>query len=178
MIRHFLKVLLIFPFVTLVWADEDTPVPTPTHPPITTHWTTLGGMQYLKNDKTLSGPELKALIKSIDDQQATALLNTSESDETLGFFGLGGSVILSVGSLFFPNTHVHIFGLDISTPYMPIAVPGAVLGVAGGLLELEANTAKYTAVQRYNRVTKHSNSITWNLTPQKDGVTLNLGYPF
>ena len=178
MIKFFLIIILIFLFSELCWADEGAPVPTPTHLPITTHWTTLGGMQYLQNDKELSGPELKALINSIDDQQATALLNKSESDETLGFFGLGGSVILSVGSLFFPNTHIYIFGLDISTPYLPIAVPGAALGVAGGLLELEANTSKYTAVQRYNRVTKQSDSITWYLTPQKDGLALNLGYSF
>ncbi len=176
--RHFLSMVLIFVLAPIVWADEGTPVPTPTHPPITTHWTTLGGMQYLQNNKALSGPELKDLINSIGDQQATALLNKSESDETLGFFGLGGSVILSVGSLFFPNTHIYIFGLDISTPYMPIAVPGAVLGVAGGLLELEANTAKYASVQRYNHVTKQSDSITWNLTPQKDGLGLSLGYSF
>ncbi len=167
--KLFLTVFLIFPFVSFGWADDSTPVPAPTHPPITTHWTTLGGMQYLQNDKVLSGPELKNVINSIDDPQASALLNKSESDETLGFFGLGGSVILSVGSLFFPNTHIYIFGLDISTPYMPIAVPGAALGIVGGLLELEAGTAKYAAVQRYNRFTKQSDSITWNLTPQKTG---------
>jgi hypothetical protein len=176
MVRSILVIVLIFTFVSLVWAEDDTPVPTPTHSPITTHWTTLGGMQYLQNDKVLSGPELKNVINSIDDQQASALLNKSESDETLGFFGLGGSVVLSVGSLFFPNTHIYIIGLDISTPYMPIAVPGAIIGIVGGLLELEASTAKYTSVQRYNHVTKQSDSVTWNLSPQKNGLVLDLSY--
>jgi hypothetical protein len=86
--------------------------------------------------------------------------------------------LLSVLSLFFPNTHIHVVGLDISTPYMPIAVPGVVLGIGGGLLELEANTAKYAAVQRYNQLTKQPDSVTWNLSPQKNGLALDVGYSF
>ena len=176
MMRPFLSIVLIFTFVPLVWADDDALVSTPTHSPIQTHWTTLGGMQYLQNDKVLSGPELDKAINSLGDQQASALLSKSESDETIGFFGLGGSLVLSVGSLFFPNTHIYVVGLDISTPYMPIAVPGAVMGIIGGLLELEASTAKYTSVQRYNHVTKQPDSVTWNLSPQKNGLVLDLSY--
>ncbi len=176
MIRFFLAVFLISSLVPVAWAEDASPDSTPTYSPIQTHWTTLGGMQYLQNDKVLSGPQLKNAIDSISDPQASSLLSKSESDETLGFFGLGGSVALSVLSLFFPNTHIYVVGLDISTPYLPIAIPGAVLGVAGGLLELEAGTAKYTAVQRYNRVTKQSPSVTWNLSPQNNGLVLDLRY--
>jgi hypothetical protein len=178
MIRFFLVMILIFSFVPLVQAEDDSPDSTPASSPITTHWTTLGGMQYLQNDKVLTGPELKNVIDSLDDQQAKSLLSKSESDETLGFVGLGGSLVLSVGSLFFPNTHIYVVGLDISTPYMPIAVPGAIIGIVGGLLELESSTAKYAAIQRYNRVTKHSDSITWNLSSQNDGLVLEAGYHF
>jgi len=178
MIRFFLVLFLISCFASSAWSDDNRVKKSPASAPIRTHWTTLGGMQYFQEDKALSGLELKSTIDSINDPQASGLLRKSESDETLGFWGLGGSVVLSVLSLFFPNTHIHLGRLDISTPYMPIAVPGAALGVAGELLELEANTAKYTAVQRYNQVTKQPDSVTWNLSPQKDGLNLDVGYAF
>jgi len=178
MIRFFLVLFLIYYFNSPVQAEDFHLKSTAAFVPIRTHWTTLGGMQYFQNDKALSGLELKSTIDSINDPQASGLLRKSESDETIGFWGLGGSVVLSVLSLFFQNTHIHLGGLDISTPYMPIAIPGAALGVAGGLLELEANTAKYTAVQRYNQVTKQPDSVTWNLSPQKDGLAFGLGYAF
>jgi hypothetical protein len=176
--KFLFAVSLIFSFAPLVLAQEASPDTTPTGAPIQTHWTTLGGMQYLQNDKLLSGPELKGLIDSLDDPQASALLNKAESDETLGFIGLGGSIVLSAASLFFTDTQIHVIGLDISTPYLPVAVPGAVLGIVGGLLVLESNTAKYTAVQRYNRLTKQPDSVTWNLSPQKNGLVLGLKYAF
>jgi hypothetical protein len=178
MVRFFLALFLIFPFSSSIWAEDNSRVTVPTDAPIQTHWTTLGGMQYWQKDKLLSGPELKDVINSLHDDQASDLLLKSESDETIGFWGLGGSAFLSVLSLFFPNTHIHVVGLDISTPYMPIAVPGVVLGIGGGLLELEANTAKYAAVQRYNQLTKQPDSVTWNLLPQKNGLALDVGYSF
>jgi len=176
MIRFFIAMISVFLFASLVWAQEDSATPTPS--PIRTHWTTLAGMQYVQDDKVLNGPELKAVIASIGDAQANALLSKSESDETFGFIGLGGSVGLSLLSLLFPNTHIYVVGLDISTPYMPIAVPGAIIGIVGGLLELESSTAKYAAIQRYNHVTHQSDSITWNLSPRNDGLVLEAGYSF
>jgi hypothetical protein len=176
MIRFFIPIISVFLFASSVWAQADSSTPTPS--PIRTHWTTLDGMQYLQNDKVLNGPELNAVIESLKDPQATALLNKSESDETLGFIGLGGSVGLSLLSLCFQNTHIYVVGLDISTPYLPVAIPGAVLGVVGGLFIFEAGTAKYAAIQRYNQVTHQSDSITWNLSPRNDGLVLEAGYPF
>jgi hypothetical protein len=173
--RFLLSLIFIISFASSLRA-QDSAEATPS--PLTTHWTTLDGMQYLQNDKVLNGAELKTVIESLNDPQASALLSKSESDETVGFIGLGGSLIFSVGSLFFPNTHIYVVGLDISTPYLPIAIPGAVLGVAGGLLVLESGTSKYAAVQRYNHVTHQSDSITWNLSPRNDGLVLEAGYPF
>lgn len=176
MIRFFIAMISVFLFVSSVWAQEDSATPIPS--PIKTHWTTLGGMEYLQNDKVLNGTELKSVIASLNDPQASALLSKSESDETFGFIGLGGSFSLSLLSLLFPNTHIYVVGLDISTPYLPIAIPGALLGVAGGLLVLESSTAKYAAIQRYNHVTHQSDSITWNLSPRNDGLVLEADYSF
>jgi hypothetical protein len=146
--------------------------PTPDAAALQTHWTTLGGMQYLLEGKALSGPELDRTLHTLEDQRVDALLAKSESDETLGFIGLGGSLALSALSLFFPNTHIHVIGLDISAPFLPVAVPGAALGLAGGLLEMEAGTAKYAAVQRYNRLVRPSGPLSWNLSPRNDGWVL------
>jgi hypothetical protein len=145
---------------------------------IQTHWTTLGGMRYLKDEKQLSGRELKSLIESLEDPEASALLKKSETSETLGFVELGGSVVLSVASVFFPNDHLHVLGLDISMPFLPLALPGTFLGVLGGLHQMEAGTAKYASVQRYNRLAGKSDSLAWNLAPQKDGLGLGLTYSF
>jgi hypothetical protein len=178
MIRFLMVMISVFLFTVSAMAQDDSLDSTPATSPITTHWTTLGGMQYLQNDKVLNGSELKTVIESLNDPQANSFLSKSESDETVGFIGLGGSVGLSLLSLLFPNTHIYVIGLDISTPYLPIAAPGAVLGLAGGLLVLESSTAKYAAVQRYDRVTKQSDSITWNLSPRNDGLVLEAGYSF
>jgi len=145
---------------------------------IQTHWTTLGGMRYLRDEKELSGWELKGLIESLEDPEASALLKKSEASETMGFIELGGSIILSTAAVFFPNDHLHVVGLDISLPFLPLALPGTFLGVLGGLHEMEAGTAKYASVQRYNRLTQKSGSLTWNLSPQKEGLGLGLTYSF
>ncbi|HET9870211.1 MAG TPA: hypothetical protein VFR02_06940 [bacterium] len=170
--RFFFPFLFFFAWAPLAGAQVD-----PTDP-IQTHWTTLGGMEYLRDGRSLDGAELEKIIDSAGDRQASALLQRSGSDETLGFFGLGGSVALSVLSLFFPNSHIHVVGLDISTPYLPLAVPGAVLGVAGGLLELEANTAKYAAVQRYTRLMRRPDPLTWGFSPDGQGLTLRVACAF
>jgi hypothetical protein len=178
MTRFFLAWFLIFTFQSLARAKSVSSDPVPAVAPIQTHWTTWGGMQYFQNDQLLSGPELKNLIASLKDQEATNLLLKSESDETIGYVGLGSSIFLSILVIFLPNNHIHVVGLDISTPYLPVAIPGTLMGIAGGLLETEAGTAKYAAIQRYNRLTKQPVSVTWNLYPRKNGMGLNLGCVF
>ena len=172
-----LVLLLAFFPVRLVLAKEKAAPAPATLPSIQTHWATLGGMQYLREGKALSGPELDRTLHALDDRQVDALLGKSESDETLGLVGLGGSVALSVLSLFFPNNHIHVIGLDISTPYLPLAVPGAVLGIGGGLLEMEAGTAKYAAVQRYNRMTRPG-PVAFRICPGDRGLGLRIGCAF
>jgi hypothetical protein len=71
-----------------------------------------------------------------------------------------------------------VLGLDISMPFLPLALPGTFLGVLGGLHQMEAGTAKYASVQRYNRLAGKSDSLAWNLAPQKDGLGLGLTYSF
>jgi len=180
MIRFFILMLVMTAGASSVFAEEASPdaIATPTPHPIHTHWTTLGGMQYLQKDKVLTEPELRLDMESLNDKEAVALLNKSESDETLGFISLGASAGFSLLSLVLPDSHIYAVGLDIATPYLPVAIPGAVLGVVGGFFIFEAGTSKYAAVQRYDRLTHQADSITWNLSPQKDGLMLQAGYPF
>jgi hypothetical protein len=178
MTRFFIALFLIFAFDSSVLAKNMQPDSTPPFVPIQTHWTLWDGMQYLRGDQVLSKPELNSLIRSLKDQQATELLAQGESDSTLGGIGVGTSIAASILILFLPGTHFQLLGLNVATPYLPVAAPGTVLGIVGGILEVQGNTEKYAAVQRYNRLTKQDESVTWNLSPQKNGLSLDLGYAF
>ncbi len=178
MTRFLLVLFLVFTFNSPVLAKNAQPDNTPPFAPIQSHWTLWDGMQYLRNDHVLSEPELNSLIRSLKDQQATELLVSGESDGTLGGIGVGASIVASILILFLPGTHFQLLGLNVATPYLPVAAPGTVLGIVGGVLEAQANTEKYAAVQRYNRLTKQDQSLTWNFSPQKNGIGLNMGYAF
>jgi hypothetical protein len=178
MIRFFLGLIFIFSFNSSVWAKGAHPDAAPPFSPIQTHWTLWDGMQYLRDDQVLSEPELNNLIRSLKDQQATELLVKGESDGTWGALAVGGSIVASILILFLPSSHFQLLGLNVATPYLPVAAPGTVFGIVGGILEAESNTEKYAAVQRYNRLTKQDEALTWNFSPQKNGVGLNMGYAF
>jgi hypothetical protein len=178
MTRFFLMLILIFYFNPPAWAKGDHPDAAPPFSPIQTHWTLFDGMQYLRDDRVLSEPELNSVIRSLKDQQATELLVKGESDGTWGGFLVGGSIVASILILFLPGSHFQLLGLNVAAPYLPVAAPGTVFGIVGGFLESQANTEKYAAVQRYNRLTKQDEALTWNFSPQKNGVGLNMGYAF
>ena len=175
-------------FIFILWAGfwgwplfaraGESPEKTPGPPPIGTHWTTLSGMQYLRDDQVLSGPELETAVDSLKDPESSALLRKSEEDETWGFIEIGASVGLSIAVLFVPNTQIYAAGLKISTPYLPLAVPGTVLGIVGALLEDEAGTAKYAAVQRYNRLTQNPPPVTWNFSYEQKAPGIDVRYRF
>ena len=178
MVRFCLALFLIFCLHSSVLAKDVQPDNAPSFSPIQPHWTLWDGMQYLREDQVLSEPELNSLIRSLKDQKATELLVQGESDATLGGIGVGASLLASILILFLPGTHFQLLGLNVATTYLPVAAPGTVFGIVGGILEAQANTEKYAAVQRYNRLTKQDQSLTWNFSPQKNGIGLNMGYAF
>ena len=178
MTRFFFALFLFFYFDSSVWAKGVHLDAAPPFSPIQTHWTIWNGMEYLRDDKALSDPELNSLIRSLKDEQATELLAKGESDGTWGGFLVGGSIVASILILFLPGSHFQLLGLNVAAPYLPVAAPGTVFGIVGGFLESEANTEKYAAVQRYNRLTKQDEALTWNFSPQQNGVGLSMGCAF
>jgi hypothetical protein len=134
-------------------------------------------MEFIQDGKKLSGTELEAIIAAQGDPQAENLLRKSELDETLGLLEMGSSFVLGTATLLCPNDHIHVVGINISTPFLPLAVPGMILGFAGGLHLLESSTSKYAAVQRYNRQVSPG-SVSWNFLPEKNGLGLQISRAF
>ena len=159
-----------------VWAQGAPFGTSPLPAAIETHWDSLWGMQYLQNGRNLTGLELKNLIDSSGDPQTSALLRQSETNETLGDIGLGGSIALSAACLFLPGTIIHVGGWKISLPCLPAEIPALVLGAASTFLGNAAGADKYTSVQRYNRAVKDSGPVTWDISPRQKGLMLDLNY--
>ena len=167
---------LIYPLAQPVWAKKATAKPTPVPTEIETHWDAFWGMQYLQNGKQLTGRELKGLIDSSGDPKLSALLRQSESDEILSYIGLGAVTGLSIACLFLPDTNVHVAGLNIGLPYLPVEIPAVVLGFASSYLGGAAGAEKYSAVQGYNLKVKEPGPLTWDLSPRQNGLILDLKY--
>lgn len=178
MTRLFLALFLIFCFHSSIWAKGIRPDAAPPFSPIQSRWTLWNGMQYSRDDQLLSDPELNGVIRSLKDEQATELMVKAETDGTWGGLLVGSSFVASILILFLPGSHVQLLGLNIAAPYLPVAAPGTVFGIVGGFLESQANTEKYAAVQRYNRLTKQDEALTWNFSPQQNGVGLSMGCAF
>jgi hypothetical protein len=159
-----------------VWAQEAPSGTTPLPATIETHWDSIWGMQYRQNGRTLTGLELKNLIDSSGDPRTITLLRKSETNETWGDIGLGGSIALSAACLFLPGTILHVGGWKISLPCLPAEIPALVLGVASTFLGNAAGADKYGAVQRYNRAVKDPGPVTWDISPRQKGLMLDLNY--
>jgi hypothetical protein len=143
---------------------------------IETRWDSLWGMKYFQSGSQLSGQQLDSLLLSADDPQISALLEQSKLDETLGTLGFGTSVAASLICLALPSTIIPLGNLKISLPYLPLQIPALAIGVAAGFFTNAAGAAKFTAVQRYNGQAIKPGSLTWNLTPESNGLVLVLNY--
>jgi hypothetical protein len=175
-IRALLGVLTIFLAVfslAPVWAQEASTGASDAPAAIETHWDSLWGMKYLQNGTELSESRLKGLLDSSGDPQISALMAESESDKTLGTLSLGGSVVGSAVCLVIPGTVIHLGSLKISAPYLPLQIPSLALGVLAAFLENAGGSAKYSAVQRYNRQAMKPSPLSWNLDPEARGMSLN-----
>ncbi len=159
-----------------VWAKKAKAKPTPVPAEIETHWDAWWGMQYLQNGKQLTGQELRNLIDSTNDPKLSALLSQSGTDETLGGVGLGAVIGLNIACIFLPNTNVHVAGLNIGLPNLPVEIPAVVLGFASSYFAGAAGAEKYNAVQGYNRKVKEPGPLTWDLSPRSNGLVLDLKY--
>lgn len=143
---------------------------------IETRWDSLWGMKYFQNDIELSGPQLKSLLQSADDPSINALLGQSESDEILGTLGLCTSVTASLVCLVLPTTNISLGTLKISLPCLPLQIPALAMGVVAAFFKNAAGAAQFSAVQRYNDKAVKPDPITWNFTPESNGLVLNLNY--
>ncbi len=133
-------------------------------------------MKYYQSGSELSEPRLKSLLQSSDDPQISALVGQSESDETLGTLGLCTSVTASLVCLVLPTTNLSLGTLKISLPYLPLQLPALAMGVVAAFFKNAGGAAQFSAVQRFNDKTLQPNPVTWNLTPESNGLVLDLNY--
>jgi hypothetical protein len=145
---------------------EETPavVSTPISPAqrllIDTKYNTIGGLQYIQGGEPVAVDDLDELFKPEKDPELNRLWGTSKSSGALGGWGQGlgtgllaGGILVSADSKGQTNTNI---GLGV-------ALGGAVLLVAGSLLNFQAKTTQFGAVERYNQLTReaqHSNPVT------------------
>jgi hypothetical protein len=149
-----------------------------TQAPVTieTRWDSLWGMKYYQNDSELSELQLKSLLQSSNDSQIKDLLEESDSDETLGTLGLCTSVTASLVCLVLPTTNLSLGTLKISLPYLPLQLPALAMGVVAAFFKNAGGAAQFAAVQRYNNKAVKPAPLTWNLTPESNGLILDLKY--
>ena len=116
--------------------------------PIDVRFSTLNGLSYAQGDDELKNyQDFQEVLGSIKDFETQRLLNGSESAqftsklfESVGFVG----AIVGVTGLLTTSANQQ-------PPYWITAIGGGVLFDIGTFFGMEAQTAKFNAVQRYNR---------------------------
>jgi hypothetical protein len=136
-----------------LWSQ--TPVVTPStsanaisFKPIDVRFSTLGGLSYTQGDDVLKNyQDLQDVLGSLKDFETERLLNRSESayfnSKIFELVGLVGAITGVTGLLTTSGNQ--------QTPFWFTAAGGGVLFDIGTLFGSEAETAKFNAVQRYNR---------------------------
>ncbi len=116
--------------------------------PIEVNYTTLSGLCYSINDNFLAGnKDFEKIIFPVNDYEAIRLLKRSESSASTGqifkIIGLLGVATGITGLLTSP--------VEQYAPFWITAIGGGISFDVGGLFQSEAQTAKFNAIQRYNR---------------------------
>ncbi len=119
--------------------------------------TTLGGFGYSIQGRDLNHfEEIKERIVSINDFEASRMIKRSESSDLISkiLIGLGiGGEIATIAANGGPSTNGERAGF-----WFPLI--GCVLAAeAGSFFQLEANTAKFNAVKRYNRFARGQEQV-------------------
>jgi hypothetical protein len=133
-------------------------------------------MKYLQNGEELKEPQLKPLLKSKGDPAIDILIDRSEDEANIAGISLWSSIIVSIGCLALPSTHIHLGSLDIAAPYLPVQIPALAMGVVAAFFTNAAGAAKFEAVQRYNEKKKRPEPVTWELSPESDHMDFDLKY--
>jgi hypothetical protein len=108
----------------------------------------LGGMQYSLDGSSLdSYREFEDIIAPLGDYEATRLLKSSESSKDLSrIFGWPGFAALAVGV-----TGLLTAPSNEQTGFWITAIAGGISMDIGAFLGVDAESAKFNCVQRYNR---------------------------
>jgi len=170
----FLTVLLILNTFLPAWAqtaaetvtplETPTAVSTPASPTqrllIDAKFNTISGLQYIQGGEPVAMDDLDDLFKPEKDPELSRLWGTSKSSGALGGWGIGlGTGVLAGGIL----VSAEAKGQSNTNIGLGCALGGAVLLVAGSLLNSQAKTTQFSAVQRYNQLTReaqHSSPVT------------------
>ena len=136
-----------------LWAlgQENCPMPSPlnlTLKPIVVQDSTLFGLTYSLNDEMLlNQKDFEDIIFPLNDFESIRLLKRSASSGSVaGIFhliGIGGVLTGLTGILASPNNR--------QIPYWITAIGGGITFEISGFFQSEAGTARFNAVQRYNR---------------------------
>ena len=124
--------------------------------PIEIHYSTLSGLCYsLDCEFLMSDKNFEDLINPLNDYEAIRLLKRSESSASTApifeIIGLAGVITGVTGLLTSPS--------EQHTPFWITAIGGGISFDVGGLFQTEAQTAKFNAVQRYNRFARGDEQI-------------------
>ena len=169
-----IAILLSLPLQSLAKAEGDKPA-AEKRKPIVVKFKTMQGLQYFHAGKKLEKlADFQDIVTPVKDGECDRLLKESGSDETTGVVLLvaGGAVL--VGGVV----------VGVSDPYRGDTLDGQqtvglIIGLAGlvgdyvGIFKIvDAQTAKFAAVQRYNAII-HGDDLN-ELTLQKRGVQMDL----
>ncbi len=124
--------------------------------PIEIHYATLTGLSYsLDSEFLFNDKEFENLIFPLNDYETTRLLKRSESSSS------AGEIIKIIG---FAGLLTGLTGLATSpsnqqAPFWITAITGGITIEISGFFQLEAQTAKFNCVQRYNRFARGEEQI-------------------
>ncbi len=141
--------------------------------PIEMHYTTLSGLCYSINNVLLANnKDFENLIFPLNDYEAIRLLKRSESSTATGqiieIIGLSGVVTGITGLLTSPA--------EQRAPFWIALIGGGISFDIGGFFQSESQTAKFNAVQRYNRFARGEEQVLPE-TPVDEKSLLNFDAP-
>ncbi len=150
---------LMFSFPRLISAQESADsshLSEPKLKPIEIEYHTLGGLQYSLDGRLLTRyQDLRNIVLPLGDYESERLLKRSESsDVNSQIFGTVGFVSFVTGVAGLLTS-----GSRQQTPFWVTAIGGGVLIDVGSLFQSEAQTTKFTCVQRYNRFARGEEQI-------------------
>lgn len=125
-----------------------------------------GGINYSIDGKPISRYEdFKSLIYPLRDKEASDLIRESEEMHSAAWvlYVSGGLTSVDVALAFKP---VPLIGVDWFDRITTGVVAGEIFWGIGALLDGNADSRKYNAVQRYNHLVQKKDDAFWGLRPE------------